>query len=96
MPLRAAAASSRTSGRPLARRPSPAPGCIGSRDGWKDLIRMTQEPAMQQAIDKAKNAVHLRIRRLSQQSSWHQSVFIEPAALAKDRCVKRRSDGKLC
>ena len=84
-----------TKNRP-ARWPSPVSGRIGSRDGWKDLIRMTQEPAMQQAIDKAKNAVHLRIRRLSQQSSWHQSVFIEPAALTKDRCVKRRSDGKLC
>ena len=34
-----------TKNRP-ARWPSPVSGTIGSRDGWKDLIRMTQEPAM--------------------------------------------------
>ena len=76
-----------TKNRP-ARWPSPVSGTIGSRDGWKDLIRMTQEPAMQQAIDKAKNAVHLRIRRLSQQSSTASLILITQLACAQELAAK--------
>ena len=76
-----------TKNRP-ARWPSPVSGTIGSRDGWKDLIRMTQEPAMQQAIDKAKNAVHLRIRRLSQQSST-ASLPASPSSLVRKSSLQK-------
>ena len=77
-----------TKNRP-ARWPSPVSGTIGSRDGWKDLIRMTQEPAMQQAIDKLKTLriyAYVACRSKARRSN---SSTIELQRCARARCKNR-------